>query len=67
MAYLMTRKEVDEAVIAWEKLHGKDEQTESMAMYLVKQQFLHMADELFKDGLCFNKLESAKEKLEGKC
>jgi hypothetical protein len=61
--YILTRKQADIFTIQWERLHAKNQQTESLYMFLIKKQALHMADELFHDGVKSDKLERLKKEL----
>jgi len=58
--YLLSRKEIDRQIIAWEKLHSKSEQKESLPMYIARRQAIYLLNILIEKGF---DLQKAKEEL----
>jgi hypothetical protein len=48
--YILPRKRVDEMVIEWEKMHDKNEQTESLTMFIARKQAEYLLKEFIDNG-----------------
>lgn len=59
--YLLSRKMIDINVIEWEKMHDKNQQKESLPMFIAKRQTEYLLNTLLENG--FNPKE-AKEELQ---
>ncbi len=62
--YLMSRKNIELAVLEWEKLYAKGATRQSMPMFIRDKQALYMAEQLFLEGIHSEKLEQLKKELE---
>lgn len=52
--YLLSRKAVDLKIIQWERLHDKNEQKESMPMFIARQQAKYLLGTLVEKGFDVN-------------
>ena len=48
--YILPRKRVDEMVIEWEKMHDKNEQKESLTMFIARKQAEYLLKEFIDNG-----------------
>jgi hypothetical protein len=63
--YLLSRKQVDEAVLEWERYYNNGTQTESLPMFIRKNQAVKMLQDIIEFGITPETCEELIKKLNG--